>query len=51
MTQKELNQAIAEATGESVETISSIGFSIEMFSDIDENQISPCEKSNIGDVP
>ena len=51
MTQKELNQAVAEATGESVEMIASIGFSLEAVQDIEENRMPIEEKTNFSDLP
>ena len=51
MTQQELNQAVADATGESVETIATIGFSVESFQDINVNRIPIYEKPNVSDLP
>ena len=51
MTQQELNRAVAEATGESVEMIASIGFSLESAQDLEDNRMPLEEKTNISDLP
>ena len=50
MIQTEINQAVAETTGESVETIASIGFSLESPPDEMLNPLPVLEKPNTIDV-
>ena len=50
MTQHELNQAVARATGESVETIAAIGFSLEQTPVLLNDPITNDDKPNVSDI-